>query len=101
MKFLSFYVFDAAKAADVAAAGDKVANTPGTKLLAQYVCQGMPYPGLPFNSMVAVLISEAESNEAMAAVHYPITLAGATIHSVPILELPTGGAAAEEKKYRG
>ncbi len=100
MKFLTFSMFDASKAAEVAQAADKVAKTPGQKMLAQYVCQGIPFAGVPPSTMVAISVGEAESNEAIAAVHYPLALAGATIWSVPVLEMPVAGAAAEEKKYR-
>ena len=100
MKFLSFYMFDMTKAAEIAAAGDKVANTPGVKLLAQYACQAIPFPGVPPNTMVVVTIAEVESNEALATANYPLELAGATTHRVPIMEMPVGGAAETEKQYR-
>jgi len=101
MKFLTFTMFDTAKAADIAQIGDKVANTPGQKFITQYVCQGIPFPGVPTNVLVSIAVTEAETNEAMSAVHYPLALAGATIWSVPVLELPVAGASEEEKKYRG
>ncbi|HXZ30237.1 MAG TPA: hypothetical protein VEG43_03650 [Dehalococcoidia bacterium] len=100
MKFLVFAAFDAAKAAEVAQANDKMAKTPGRKVLAQYMCMGMAFAGLPLNTMLGVSVVEYESNEAMAAGQYPATLAGATLWSVPVLEMPVGGLAAEEKKYR-
>jgi len=50
--------------------------------------------------MVSFFIAEAESAEALAAVSYPTILAGATIHRVPILEMPVGAMGKEEKKYR-
>ena len=100
MKFITFSMFDVAKAAEVAQAADKVAKTPGQKLLAQYACQGLAFPGVPPNTMVVITIGEVESNEAMSAVHYPLELAGATVWSVPVMEMPVAGAAAEEKKYR-
>jgi len=101
MKFLTFAMFDVAKAADVAAAGDKVANTPGAKMLAQYICQGIPFPGVPPNATVVIGICEAESNEAISAVTYPLALAGATVWMVPAQEMAVGGAAETEKKFRG
>lgn len=101
MKFITFAVFDAAKAPEVAQAADKVAKTPGRKVLAQYTCLGLAFPGvLPPGTMVAITIVEVESNEAIAAAQYPLALAGATVWSVPVLEMPVAGAAAEEKKYR-
>jgi hypothetical protein len=100
MKFLGFSMFDIAKTAEVAQAGDKVANTPGAKILAQYVCQGIPFAGVPPNMMVVVSVAEYESNDAIAASSYPLALAGATVWEVPVLEMPVGGGAATEKKYR-
>ena len=100
MKFLVFSMFDVAKAAEVAQAGDKVAKTPGRKVLANYTCMGMAFPGVPPNTMVGISVAEYESNEAMAAVLYPVELAGATVWVVPVLEMPVGRGAATEKKYR-
>jgi tagatose-1,6-bisphosphate aldolase non-catalytic subunit AgaZ/GatZ len=101
MKFLTFLSFDPAKAAEIAQIADKVAKTPGQKFLAQYVCQGIPFPGVTPNTMVTIALAEVETNEAMSAVHYPFELAGASAWSVPVLELPVEAAAQEEKKYRG
>ena len=102
MKFMTFVMFDVAKAAEVAQAGDKTADMPGTKTLAQYACQGIPFPHtIPPNAMVVIAINDAESNEAMSAANYPLGLAGATVWNVPVLEMPIGGAAETEKKYRG
>jgi hypothetical protein len=100
MKFLGFSIFDVAKAAEVAQAGDKVAKTPGGKILAQYICQGIPFAGVPPNMMVVVSVEEYESNEAIAASQYPLALAGATTWAVPVLEMQAGGGAVTEKKYR-
>jgi len=100
MKFITFNMFDVAKGAEVAQASDKVAKTPGQKILAQYVCEGLAFPGQPPNTIVGIEIGELESNEALAAAQYPVSLAGATVWSVPVLEIPVAGTAAEEKKYR-
>jgi hypothetical protein len=100
MKFISFSMFDVTKAAEVAQAGDKAAKTPGHKVLAQYICQGIPFAGVPPNMMVVIHIAESESNEAIAASQYPVALAGATTWAVPVLEMPVARAAAIEKKYR-
>ncbi len=100
MKFINFVMFDGTKAAEVAQAADKVAKTPGQKMLAQYVCQGIPFAGVPPHMMVTITVGEAENNEAISAVHYPLLLAGASVWAVPVLELPVAGAATEEKKYR-
>jgi hypothetical protein len=100
MKFLGFSMFDVSKAAEVAQAGDKVTKMPGHKVLAQYLCQGIPFQGVPPNMMIVVSVGESESNEAMAASQYPVALAGATVWAVPVLELALGRGAAAEKKYR-
>ena len=100
MKFITFNMFDVAKGAEVAQASDKVAKTPGQKILAQYMCEGLAFPGQPPNTLVGIEIGEVESNEALAAAQYPVALAGATVWSVPVLEMPVGGGAAEEKQYR-
>jgi hypothetical protein len=100
MKFITFVMYDVAKAVEVTQAADKVAKMPGHKILAQYVCGGKPFDGVPPNTLVAFSISEYESNEAIATVQYPLALAGATVWAVPVLEIPVAGGAAEEKKYR-
>jgi hypothetical protein len=103
MKVLRFAVFETLKAADVAQASDGVWASPpsGIKILATYVCQGMPFSDQPRNTLVSIQVLEAESNEAIAATQYPVALAGATVNDVLVLELPVAGAVAEEKKYRG
>ncbi len=102
MKYLSFAMFYVAKAAEVAKVSDKVwaSPPPGIKLLSAYVCQGKAFDGVPPDTLVIFDIIEAESNEALAAVNYPLALAGASIWNVPILELPVAGAAEIEKKMR-
>ena len=104
MKFLHFVMFDAAKAADVAEAGDKfwAKPPPGMKQLATYLCLGMPFPDVPPNTVVGIDVIEAETAEALTAFFYPMGLAGASQQwCVPVLELPVGGAAKMEKKIRG
>ncbi len=103
MKFLTLNLFDVAKTGEVAKASDKVWASPpaGTKMLASYVSLSPVFPNQPPNTMVGFNISEAESAEAMAAVHYPMMIAGVTIYSIPILDLPLVGAADAEKKYKG
>jgi hypothetical protein len=100
MKFISFGIYDVAKTAEVAQAADKVAKTPGRKSLASYTCMGLAFPGVPPNTLVTIEVVEYESNEAMAAVQYPVALAGATVWAVPVLEWTAGRGAATEKKYR-
>ena len=102
MKFLMFGMFDVAKAADVAQASDKVwaSPPPGVKMLADYVCLGLAFPGAPPNTAVGVSVVEAESAEALLAATYPMALAGMSVWNVPIQEMPVGGAAELEKKAR-
>ena len=100
MKFVGFVMYDAAKAAEVAQASDKAAETPGRKVLAGYVCEGLVFPGQPPNTMVSISIVEYESNEAMATAMYPMGLAGATVWVVPVLEVTSGRGVATEKQYR-
>jgi len=96
-------MFDVAKAADMAAASDKVwaSPPPGVKMLADYVCIGLAFPGHPPNTVVGVSVIEAESAEALTAVIYPLGLAGAMTWNVPVMEIPVAGVAELEKKYRG
>ena len=104
MKFLVFAMNDVAKMADVAQAWDKIqANPPaGTKTLATYICQGIPFAGtVPPNATVGISVVEAESNEAIATNTYPMALAGATVWYVPVLEIPAGRGAQTEKQFRG
>jgi len=103
MKFLQFGMFDVAKAADVSQASDKfwAKPPPGIKMLADYVCLGMPFPGAPPNTVVGIGVIEAETAEALAALLYPMGLAGASVWCVPVMELPVGGVAKVEKKLRG
>lgn len=103
MKFLNFGIVDVAKAAEVSQAWDKfwASPPPGIKLLGDYMCVGIAFPGAPPNTMVGVNVIEAESAEALLALSYPLMLAGSSRWNVPVLELPLGGAAELEKKLRG
>ncbi len=102
MKFMSISIYPVDKAAEIAAASDKVwANEPrANRPEASYVLMCVPFY-VPPNSLVGVAISESDSAEKMAARIYPIMLAGATAHIIPLLEVPIGGGAKAEKKYRG
>ncbi len=102
MKFLVFTAFDVTKVADVAQAADKLgANPPaGTKLLATYTVQGIPWPGAAGLGQVTVSVAEAETNEALSAMEYPLAIAGATVWAVPVLEIPVPGAAEVERRLR-
>jgi hypothetical protein len=100
MKFMIFSLFETAKIAELAQVIDKVAKTPGQKTIAQYACQGMAFSGLPPNTTLGISVVEAESNDALAATQYPLDLAGISTWAVPVLEVPVGGIAAEEKKLR-
>jgi hypothetical protein len=103
MKFLRFTMMDAAKVAEVSKVSDKMmANLPpGYKMHSLYACLGIPFPGAPANAIVAVSVLETDSSEALTATGYPLTLAGASVWDVPVLEMPVGGAVEVEKKLRG
>jgi hypothetical protein len=91
------------KAADVGAASDKGwANWPReSRPEASYVLLCVPQFNVPPNSLVAFTISEADSAEKIAARVYPQMVAGGTLHVIPLMEVPIGGGAKMEKKYRG
>jgi hypothetical protein len=103
MKFLMFLAMDVAKAAEVAQAADKFWASPpaGIKMLATYVCQGIPWRDAPANTLITIGVVEAENNQALSAANWPLALAGATVWSVPVLEMPVPGAAEVERKLRG
>ena len=101
MKFLIYSMFSPDKAAEVAQSVDKVSRAPGLKTLTQYVCQGIPFPGVAPNTMVGISVVEAESNDALSARIYPVSLAGATVWVVPVQEMAVAGAAKTERKFRG
>ena len=103
MKILAISVFDPAKAGEAAKVLDKVLpNTPGYKPLAMYICLGNPFPGeIPPNSMVGITIAEVENENALAAVSYPLALAGMSAHRVPVLEMKPGKSSETEKKLKG
>lgn len=103
MKFLSFVTIPATKVAEVSAVSDKVLTNPppGYQALANYACLAAPFDGIPPNSIVSVSISEADNAEALAAIQYPLVLAGATVHRVPIMDVAIGTAVQTEKKFKG
>jgi len=70
MKFLVFAMFDVAKATEMAQVNDKLAEMPGRKVLSNYTCMGLAFPGVPLNTLVTVSVVEYESSQAMAAVLY-------------------------------
>jgi len=103
MKMLTISTYDVAKTGDVAKATDKVLSaTPGYKALAMYTCLGNPFPGqIPPNSLVTLTISEVQNENDLAAISYPLALAGVSFHRVPILEIKPGKSAEVEKKLKG
>ena len=62
MKAAMFVMWDMNKTAEVANAADSVINTPGRKLLANYMFQGKPFDGLAPLATVSMTISEVENN---------------------------------------
>jgi len=103
MKFVRFSVVDVAKMAETTKASDKVWASPpsGVKMDAFYACMGLAFPDQPPNTIVSISIVEADSAESLAAISYPPMQAGATIWAVPVIDVPVGGTAEAEKKYRG
>ena len=98
MKFITFCIYDVAKFAEVAQASDKNSKIPGQKMLANYICLGKAFDGIPLNHGVSITIREAESAEILGAAIYNVALTGATIWAVPVMEVPVGGSVAELKK---
>jgi hypothetical protein len=103
MKLMVSTLMEVSKVPAVSKASDKIwANPPaGVKVLAGYTCQGLAFPDMPTNTILSIRLVEAESNEDVAAIIYPLAVAGATVWSTPILDLPQGGVVDMEKKYRG
>jgi hypothetical protein len=101
MKFMTFITYDAAKVAEISAVADKMMAKPpkGYNVLSNYACMSPPFP-VPPNTLVSVSITDFDNAEALAAVTYPLQLAGATIHRVPLMEVPVGAAVKTERKYR-
>ena len=102
MKFMTLSMYPVARAADVAAASDKVWASQSREGMpvSSFVLMAVPFP-VPPNTLVAFSIGESESAETMAARVYPIMLAGASVNIIPLLEVPFGGGQEAEKKYRG
>ena len=94
MKFLSFNIFNIDKLGEIAKVTDKLAANPpeGYKILAIYSCMANPFPGveLPQGTMVSVSILESDNAESMASAALEMTLAGATVNRIPVMEVSTG-----------
>lgn len=104
MKFMTLTIWPIDKTAEVSAASDKVwAKQPKERRegAATYVLMCVPSFNVPPNSMVSVSIGEGDSVEQIVANIYPIGLAGADVQIIPLFEVPAGGGAKAEKKYRG
>jgi len=101
MKFMSLTIYPVEKAAEIAAATDKVWGKEPKERRPEsiYVLMSVPFD-VPPNSQVGFLIEESDSVEAMAARAYPIMLAGGMVHIIPLLEVPMAGAAKVEKKLK-
>ncbi len=99
MKFMTMSVYPVAKAAEVAAASDKVwaGRSQEGQPPSAYVLMTVPFP-VPPNSLVVVTIGESESAEEMAARVYPLMVAGATVDIIPVLEVPLGAGAEFENR---
>ncbi len=101
MKFMIMTAFAAEKAADIAAASDKIwaAQPRGRRPEKGYVLMSA-LSEVPPNSMVSFYVSEEDSTDEVAARTYPVTLAGASINVIPLMEFPLGAAAKTEKKLK-
>ena len=101
MKFMTMIIFPAEKAADIAVASDKTwAAVPRERRPTAYVLMSVPFE-VPPHSMVSVYITEEDNMEGVAARLYPVMLAGASINTIPLMELTLGGSAETEKKLKG
>ncbi len=104
MKFLSVTTYNIDKLAELTQAADKLAKNPpeGYHLLAMYSCQANPFPGvdLPPGTMTTISIVECSDAGAMAAANLELTLAGASVNRVPVLEIPTGDAEETVEKLK-
>jgi hypothetical protein len=103
MKCFVFVSTEWDNGANIAQAADKAwaSAPPQIKLLARYLWLGIAFPGQNQGELLAMNIVEAETGEAVAAILYPVSLAGAKVTVVPVMELPIANAAELEKKYRG
>jgi hypothetical protein len=94
MKFLNITTYHVDKLGDLAKALDKLAANPPEdyKILHMYSCLANPFPGveLPQGTMIGVSIIESDNAEALASTALELTLAGATVNRVPVLEVSTG-----------
>jgi hypothetical protein len=94
MKFLSINTYPVEKMADIAKVTDKLASNPPEdyKILAIYGCLANPFPGveLPPGTMVSISVLESNNAASMATAALEMTLAGANVNRIPILEVPTG-----------
>jgi hypothetical protein len=100
MKFIVFCMYDVAKMGEVAKASDKNAKIPGQKLLAVYACLGKAFDGVPPTTLVSISVRETESDDALAAALFNLTLAGATAWAVPVMEGKVGNTVAEVEKLQ-
>ena len=103
MNFIRFSMIESTKVAEFTKVSDKVWASPpkGIKPQAIYACLGIAFPNQPPNTIISINVLEAESAESLGAASYPLTLVGATVWAVPVLEVPVGGVAQVEKKLRG
>jgi hypothetical protein len=103
MKFLRFTMAKVADISKLTQASDKTMASPpqGYKVLSVDACMGLAFPGQPEDTIVSIATIEADSAEVLAATGYPLMLAGATVWTVPVMEMPVAKTAEVEKKLRG
>lgn len=102
MKFMMLSYIPIEKLAEVSATSDRVWTKARRvkRTASTYLLLSVPFD-VPANSHVTFNIFDADSAEEIAAIVYPIQLAGASIDIIPLLEVPVGGTAKAEEKYRG
>ena len=96
MKYLGITTYNIDKLADVAQAADSLGKNPpdGYKLLAMYSCQSIPFSNMNLQQgdMVTISVVECDNDEALAAANLAMTLAGATVNRIPVLQVSAGEA---------
>ena len=96
MKFIGVTTYNIKDLAEVAKAADKLGKNPpeGYKLLAMYSCQAAPFSGMELQQgdMVTLSVVECDSDQAMAAANLEMTIAGATVNRIPVLQMSAGEA---------
>ena len=96
MKYLGITTYNVDRLAEVAKAADNLGKNPpeGYKLLAMYTCQAVPFTNMNLErgDMVTISVVECDSDESLAAANLAMTMAGATVNRIPVLQVSAGAA---------